>query len=220
VGAGYIGTAGHRIVVILAPVLEEEAGVEVAAKRRLTPPAKLLDPATRRSTARVSTVRRGGGADRPAGMPKSSRFRGVTLFRPTGKWRAQISLQGCTTSLGDHDTEEDAARAFDRAAIHFKGQAYAATNYAVEEVRDLRSSLPHTRRRAYVRMRNHIRVLTPIYSLAVVSTASSRRNHIAPRVTAQQAALPALLALLPPSPALLTLPPGCSCTVPPPCSLS
>jgi hypothetical protein len=23
--------------------------------------------------------------------PKSSRFRGVTLFKPTGKWRAQIS---------------------------------------------------------------------------------------------------------------------------------
>lgn len=27
-------------------------------------------------------------------MAKSSLFRGVTLFRPTGKWRAQVSLQG------------------------------------------------------------------------------------------------------------------------------
>lgn len=33
-------------------------------------------------------------------MVKSSRYRGVTLFRPTGKWRAQISSGGKTTSLG------------------------------------------------------------------------------------------------------------------------
>ena len=32
--------------------------------------------------------------------PKSSKFRGVTLFRPTKKWRAQISAAGKTTSLG------------------------------------------------------------------------------------------------------------------------
>ena len=31
--------------------------------------------------------------------PKSSKFRGVTLFRPTKKWRAQISAGGKTTSL-------------------------------------------------------------------------------------------------------------------------
>jgi hypothetical protein len=32
--------------------------------------------------------------------PKSNKFRGVTLFRPTKKWRAQISAGGKTTSLG------------------------------------------------------------------------------------------------------------------------
>ncbi|KAK3269822.1 hypothetical protein CYMTET_21752 [Cymbomonas tetramitiformis] len=84
--------------------------------------------------------RRGGGIplsvdaenDSRKNPPKSSRFRGVTLFRPTGKWRAQISASGKTTSLGDHDTEEEAARAFDRAAIN-KGGPTAITNYNISE---------------------------------------------------------------------------------------
>ncbi|KAK9822740.1 hypothetical protein WJX74_002304 [Apatococcus lobatus] len=68
-------------------------------------------------------------------MGKSSAFRGVTLFRPTGKWRAQISAGGKTTSLGDHDTEIDAARAFDRAAIN-KAGSDAKTNFNVEAYAD------------------------------------------------------------------------------------
>lgn len=135
-------------------------------------------------------------------MTKSSPFRGVTLFRPTGKWRAQVSLHadshhpsptiagqsymllnafrlhifclsfhvqqyrlctvsdmltfhlsrerscqcsntslcmccqisalGRTVSLGDHDTEEEAARAFDRAIINKGGRA-AKTNFPMTE---------------------------------------------------------------------------------------
>ncbi|GAB4820313.1 hypothetical protein N2152v2_007359 [Parachlorella kessleri] len=63
---------------------------------------------------------------------KSSKFRGVTLFRPTGKWRAQISAGGKTLSLGDHETEQEAARAFDRALLHKQGRQ-AKTNFPLAE---------------------------------------------------------------------------------------
>lgn len=44
----------------------------------------------------------------------------------------QISALGRTVSLGDHDTEEEAAHAFDRAAIN-KGGMAAKTNFPMLE---------------------------------------------------------------------------------------
>ncbi len=44
----------------------------------------------------------------------------------------QISAVGKTVSLGDHDTEEEAAHAFDRAAINKGGRA-AKTNFPMSE---------------------------------------------------------------------------------------
>eukprot|EP00884_Botryococcus_braunii_P019806 jgi/Botrbrau1/6509/Bobra.0034s0082.1 len=80
----------------------------------------------------------------PPKRPRSSIYRGVTLFAPTQKWRAQISFGGETTSLGDYATEEEAARAYDKARIHFKKMDnlnFGVNAYSAEEIVFLQGKL-------------------------------------------------------------------------------
>lgn len=60
-----------------------------------------------------------------------SRFRGVTFFRPTGKWAASIALSGIRHHLGHFVAEEDAARAYDEAAVRLHGE-FARLNFPSE----------------------------------------------------------------------------------------
>jgi hypothetical protein len=58
----------------------------------------------------------------------TSRFKGVGLHRATGRWRARIKVNYRDQHLGLFDNPEDAARAYDAAAIEAFGE-FARLNF-------------------------------------------------------------------------------------------
>jgi hypothetical protein len=60
-----------------------------------------------------------------------SRFRGVTSERRTGQWRAVIRRGGEVHMLGAFDSEEEAAEAYDKAAVRLQGK-HARLNFDPE----------------------------------------------------------------------------------------
>lgn len=87
--------------------------------------------ATHRQNMANMKHRRGGTSD----------YRGVSLFRPTGRWHAQITVDYKNRHLGYFILEEDAARAYDAAAVEAWGE-FARLNFPPSGT----SALPGPRR--------------------------------------------------------------------------
>lgn len=83
--------------------------------------------------ANLRLASRSQNAANASGLRKNntSGYRGVSLYRRTGRWDARIFVEGVTHCLGHHTTAEEAARAYDRAAYKFYGE-FAYLNFPEE----------------------------------------------------------------------------------------
>jgi hypothetical protein len=68
----------------------------------------------RRENIRTCTVKQNNCNQRK--RDGSSLFKGVSLIRSSGKWRASIKIDGASRNLGNYPTEREAAAAYDATA--------------------------------------------------------------------------------------------------------
>ena len=81
----------------------------------------------RRSNLRLASPKLNQAA-KPTQRNNTSGYKGVSLFKRTGRYMARLCAGGRTQWLGYHDTPEEAARAYDQAALEEYGE-FAYLNF-------------------------------------------------------------------------------------------
>ena len=71
------------------------------------------------------------GRGAQSGLPPTSEFKGVSRDKDLQKWRAEITAHRKHKHLGTFESEVDAAKAYDKAAIELHGE-FAKLNFPIQ----------------------------------------------------------------------------------------
>ena len=132
-----------------AAAATDAAAASLAAAGPAPPPSAAAAPRSLVQHHPAPPLSAAAAAAGPSGSADGafkSRFRGVSFDKKKRKWRVQIKvacLGKSGVSVGYYETEEAAARAYDRAAIGLLGRdsAHCTTNFPLSEYAD--APVPH-----------------------------------------------------------------------------
>lgn len=107
----------HRVIWLMAYGAWPTRQIDHINGRRTDNRLSNLREASREENSRNSKVQSNNASGK----------KGVSFHKASGKWQARICADGKRHSLGVFESREDAAAAYDRAAVSFHG-AFARTN--------------------------------------------------------------------------------------------